>query len=123
MIEERMNLLIEYGNTLPHASVYFREDWQVYYFDLAGKQFGLMSKEPSEESVITLKGNPDVNEEMRENYSDISPGYYANKKHWNSIKLNSKELSGSEIKRMILTSYELVWGNLPAKIRKELKSK
>ena len=123
MIENRMAVLKNYGNSLPHGTVYYREDWDCLYFDVLGKQFCLMTKEASAESVITLKGNPEVKEILRESYPDIVPGYYANKKHWNSIYLRSEEVSDEEIMKMIQTSYELVWKNLPAKIRNEYKEK
>lgn len=38
-----------------------------------------MTKEATEETMITLKGNPETNEILRETYQDIVPGYYANK--------------------------------------------
>lgn len=123
MIEERMILFQSYGRELPHAKVYYREDWDCIYFDLLGKQFGLMTKEATEETMITLKGNPETNEILRETYQDIVPGYYANKKHWNSIYLRSKEVSNEEMMEMIKKSYELVWENLPAKVRNEYKEK
>lgn len=119
MIEERIKKFQEFGNNLPHARVYYREDWNVYYFDLLGKQFGLMTKEANQEAIITLKGKPEVNEELRENYDDIVPGYYANKRHWNSIKLKSKVVSDKEIEKMIESSYQLVWEKLPKKIKQE----
>lgn len=123
MIEKRILLLKQFGNELPHAKVYYRDDWDCLYFDLLGKQFGLMSQEAGEDSFITLKGQPETNEILRQTYSDVIPGYYANKKHWNSIYLKTKEISDEEIKKMLLTSYELVWKNLPAKIRKEYQNK
>ena len=123
LIEKRMLLLKAYGDKLPYAKVYYREDWDCIYFNLLGKQFGLMSKEVSEDSVITLKGKPETNEILRETYKDVIPGYYANKKHWNSIYLKTKEIATEEIEKMILTSYELVWKNLPAKIRNEYQNK
>ncbi|MFW8053274.1 MmcQ/YjbR family DNA-binding protein [Vagococcus fluvialis] len=123
MIKERMKSLQEFGKTLPHAKVYYREDWDCIYFDLLGKQFGLMSKEATDKSFITLKGNPETNEILRETYDDIIPGYYANKKHWNSIYLKTSEITNKEMYQMIQTSYDLVWKNLPAKIRKEHQEK
>ena len=110
----------EFGNELPFAKVYYREDWDCIYFDVHGKQFGLMSKEAGQEAFITLKGDPETNEILRETSEDIVPGYYANKKHWNSVYLKSTEISDSEIKNMIQTSYDLVWKKLPVKVRKEL---
>ena len=123
IIEERIKSLVEFGNTLPHGKVYFREDWGVYYFDLLGKQFGMMTREASEEAIITLKGNPESNEILRETYVDVVPGYYANKKHWNSIYLRTEEIGDEEIKKMIEVSYQLVWAKLPAKVRKEYTEK
>lgn len=123
MINKRMEIFETFGNSLPHAKVYYREDWGVIYFDLLGKQFGLMTKEAREDSVITLKGNPETNEVLRETYEDVVPGYYANKKHWNSIYLRTADISNEEIKKMIETSYQLVWNNLPAKMRNEYKEK
>lgn len=121
MSHHRIERFKQFGNELPHAKVYYREDWDVIYFDLQGKQFGLMSKENSEQAVITLKGEPEMNEILRETYQEIVPGIYANKKHWNSIYLKTEELSDEEIEKMIIKSYELVWQNLPAKLRKELQ--
>jgi len=105
---------------LPFAKVYYREDWQTIYFEVAGKMFGTMSPELSETAIITLKGEPGKNEEWREIYSDIVAGYHMNKKHWNSITLSTQELRDEELEQMIQLSYNLVWQKIPAKIRKEL---
>lgn len=116
-ITARIKHLQDFGNSLPHAKVYFRDDWKTIYFDLSGKMFGLMSPTASETSIITLKGDPESNVELREIYSDITAGYYANKKHWNSIKLSTSELSDQEIEKMIAYSYKLVYKNLPLYVR------
>lgn len=120
MLKERMQRLQHYGNSLPFAKVYFRTDWEVIYFELQGKMFALMSPAPNESATLTVKGLPEKNEELREIYEDISAGYHMNKKHWNSIALKSQTLSDEELEQMLKLSYELVWKNLPAKIRKEL---
>jgi len=116
-ITARIKHLQDFGNSLPHAKLYFRDDWKTIYFDLSGKMFGLMSPTASETSIITLKGDPESNVELREIYSDITAGYYANKKHWNSIKLSTSELSDQEIEKMIAYSYKLVYKNLPLYVR------
>lgn len=120
-IQARMNVLKTYGQSLPGTKVYFREDWGTIYFDLQGKQFGMMSPEADEKALITLKHYPEKNEELRTLYTDvIIPGYYANKKHWNSIKLASEELSDTEIKKMVQISYELVLQNFSKKKQEEI---
>ncbi|MGX7196463.1 MmcQ/YjbR family DNA-binding protein [Enterococcus olivae] len=122
MLEKRMERLQAFGDSLPFAKVYYREDWQTLYFDLSGKMFGTMSPEVTEQAIITLKGLPEKNEELREIYQDIQSGYHMNKKHWNSITLVTEELTDAELEQMIRLSYELVWKKLPAKVRRELES-
>lgn len=110
-----------YGDQLPGAKVYFREDWGTIYFDLLGRQFGMMSPNPSEDALITLKNLPEKNEELREIYPQvIIPGYYANKKHWNSIKLQQAVVSDEEIEALIKISYNLVLQKLTKKQQAEI---
>jgi predicted DNA-binding protein (MmcQ/YjbR family) len=114
---ELQKSLIEIGNSLPGAKVWFRDDWQVYYFDVAGKTFGLLN-----DQYMTFKGNPVTNDEMRELYPWLIPGYHMNKMHWNSIVLSANEFSETELQALISQSYELVVGKLPKKIQAELKT-
>ncbi|MCD5001299.1 MmcQ/YjbR family DNA-binding protein [Enterococcus saccharolyticus] len=116
-MKQRMERLQRFGASLPFAKVYFREDWATIYFEVHGKMFGTMSPQATEQAMITLKGLPEKNEELREIYEDITPGYHMNKKHWNSIALRSTVLTDEEFEQMIYLSYQLVWQNLPAKIR------
>ena len=43
---------------------------------------GIMRYEWIEEYLL----DPDEGEFLRSQYEDIIPGYYCNKKHWNSVK-------------------------------------
>lgn len=120
IIKTRMKHFQEVGNRLPYAKAYYRNDWNLYYFDLKGKMFGLMSPNISDTAIITLKGLPESNISLREMYSDVSAGYHVNKRHWNSIKLNTTEISDHEIEKMIENSYHLVFQNLPLVVKKSL---
>ncbi|EOT30466.1 MmcQ/YjbR family DNA-binding protein [Enterococcus saccharolyticus] len=120
-MKKRQERLRRFGNQLPFAKVYYREDWGTIYFEVAGKMFGTMSPEANESTILTLKGPPEKNEEWREVYSDVTAGYHMNKKHWNSIVLTTTELSDEELEQMILLSYKLVWQKIPAKTRKALE--
>lgn len=116
----RKQRFIAYANALPCAKVYFRTDWECHYLDLFGKMFGYISSESDETAIITLKGTPEKNEELREVFNDVMPGYHMNKTHWNSIKLITEELSDDQIEQLIATSYQLVAQKLPLKDRKRL---
>lgn len=121
VIAQRIATFKAFGETFKGAKVYFRDDWEVFYFDLQGKMFGMMSDQPREDAIITLKNLPEKNEELRELYQCIViPGYYANKTHWNSIKLASPEVSDEEIKQMIAISHQLVYQKLTKKQKAEI---
>jgi predicted DNA-binding protein (MmcQ/YjbR family) len=95
--------LKEIGDALPGAFVYYRIDWECWYFDLDGKMFGLMH-----DGLLTLKGPPELNEQMREEFPFVIAGYHTNKTHWNSIKLKESNFSIEGYEKLITTSYELV---------------
>ncbi|SYW07418.1 conserved protein of unknown function [Oenococcus oeni] len=117
-LKSRIEHFQDFGNHLPHAKVYYREDWETLYFDLAGKMFGVMSLNAADNATVTLKGQPEANATLCEMYRDISAGYHMNKKHWIFIKLSTDELSDQEIEKMIENSYSLVFSNLSLSIRK-----
>ena len=108
-IQQRIDRLKSYGQSLAGANVAYREDWGTIYFGLIGKQFGMMSPEANDDAIITLK-YPEA----------IIPGYYANKTHWNSIRLAADEVTDEQIEQLILTSYELVYQKLTKKQKEEL---
>lgn len=121
MFENRWKKLQDFGASFPFANVYYREDWEVIYFEIQGKMFALLSPTMTPETQLTLKGDPQVNEELRELYSSITPGYHMNKKHWNSIVIQSKELSDEELLQMLWQSYQLVVAKLPKKEREKIQ--
>jgi len=122
VMQQRIETFKAFGETLKGAKVYFREDWEVFYFDLKGKMFGMMSDQARQDAIITLKNLPEKNEELREIYAGIViPGYYTNKNHWNSIKLVSDELPDEAIKQLIETSYRLVYQKLTKKQKAEIE--
>lgn len=70
------------------------------------KMFALI-EERSDPVRISLKCDPKLSEVLREKYETVLPGYHLNKKHWNTI-ICSGQLSLSEVKDLILLSYNLV---------------
>ncbi|MBU9905319.1 MmcQ/YjbR family DNA-binding protein, partial [Thomasclavelia ramosa] len=52
---------------------------------------------------------------------DIIPGYYMNKKHWNSIKVNGS-ISDQLLKDMLDEAYELVLSSFSKKRQLEILS-
>lgn len=70
------------------------------------KMFALIA-EGSDPVRLSLKCDPLLAENLRENYESVMPGYHLNKKHWNTIVL-SGQLSWEEIQDLIRHSFNLV---------------
>lgn len=84
-------------------------------FKVGGKMFAVLDL--SEDSRgLTLKCDPGLALELRERYSDVTPAYHFNKKHWNGINL-SGNISDSNLRNWIDHSYRIVVESLPASKR------
>ena len=91
----------------------FGED--VLVFKVTGKIFALA---PLDEVPARAKCDPDLALELRDRYEQVRPGYYMNKKHWNTVELDSG-IPDTELRKMIDHSYELVAQKLPRKMRRQ----
>jgi predicted DNA-binding protein (MmcQ/YjbR family) len=94
------------GAQLEHP---FGDDWEV--FKVRGKVFMLMTEVPGR-PVVILKADPGEAHALRQQNSNITPGYHMNKKHW--ITLEGGEAIDEELVQELVTeSYRLVVGQLP----------
>ena len=66
---------------------------------------------------VNLKCDPDLALELRDRYEQVTPGYHMNKKHWNTIEIESG-IPDAELRKMIDHSYDLVVKRLPKARRK-----
>ena len=104
--------------TLPHTTedMPFGEDFLV--FRIANRISALMNLNRVPMSV-SLKCEPERAVELREQYPDkIVAGYHLNKKHWNTVLLES--LPEVLIKEMVQHSYEQVLAKIPKKEKEAL---
>ena len=82
----------------------FGPDTLVYKVN--GKIFLLTSLD-TPQLQFNVKCNPELAEELREQYSCVIPGYHMNKKHWNTIILDGS-VSAQLLKEWIDHSYNLL---------------
>ena len=73
------------------------------------KMFALMPEKKTPVN-LSLKCDPQLAKVLRERYESVMEGYHLNKKHWNTLLLTG-QLTDSEVKDLILHSYNLVTGN------------
>jgi predicted DNA-binding protein (MmcQ/YjbR family) len=89
----------------------FGDDVLVY--KVMDKMFAYMGLDPKDgEFWLNMKCDPERAIELREYYSGIIPGYHSNKKHWNTIVLES-DVPDALIVELIQHSVDEVIKKLP----------
>lgn len=102
----------------PFVSEEFPFGPETLVYKVAGKVFALCGLDEIEFGV-NLKCDPLYAEELRENYSEIKPGYHMNKKHWNTVSFEGN-LTDELLCRLIDHSYQKVIESFPKKKRQEM---
>ena len=113
-IEEYRNFCLSFSGATEDLPF----DENTLCFKIMGKIFSICDIEEFES--INLKCDPVKAIELRETYPDVVvPGYHMNKKHWNTVSMQSN-LPDELIKKWITDSYNLVVAKLPKKDREKL---
>lgn len=101
----------------------FPFDEHTLVFKVLGKMFALVGLEKWEngDKSINLKCDPDYAEELRAQYDSINAGYHMSKKHWNTVSLNSTEISPQFLSELIDHSYDMVVKGMTKKMRESLQ--
>jgi predicted DNA-binding protein (MmcQ/YjbR family) len=87
-------------------------------FKVAGKMFALLDLS-EENRGISLKCDPGLAIELREQYPEVTPAYHFNKKHWNGIDITG-DIGWDMLQEWIDHSYNLVVASLPLKKQDEI---
>src|SRR6266568_4927954 len=87
-------------------------------FKVHGKMFALLALDEVPPRV-NLKSDPDLALELRDRYEQVEPGYHMNKRHWNTVEIDSG-VPEAELRKMIEHSYDLVARALPKAQRDQL---
>ena len=93
-------------------------------FKVMNKMFALTGLKSWEEGEpkINLKCDPDKAQELRAAYEGVNPGWHMNKRLWNTVTINTSDVSEEVIKELINHSYDLVVKGLTKKLQAELKN-
>jgi predicted DNA-binding protein (MmcQ/YjbR family) len=102
----------------PGATEEFPFGEGVSVFKVAGKMFALSSL-GSRPLKVSLKCEPELAHQLRRSYPAIEPGYHLNKRHWNTVTLDSS-LPDELVHDMLEDSYDLVVAGLPRVTRERL---
>lgn len=97
----------------------FKPEWDATLYKLKGKMFAMQGCNNERKPIITVKLEPAFGEYLRREYKDITPGYYMNKLHWNSLYLEG-DVPDEVVKDMLDRSYEIIFHGLSKKLQKEI---
>lgn len=122
----RYEWLDEYLLSKPGAAKDFKEEWQWLRYQVGGKLFAAMMH-PAEKydpayagkDLLNLKCDPMLADMLRKTHKEVLPGFYSDKRSWNSVDLSGK-LSDGQLKQMCDESYRLVFEKLTKKLQKEI---
>lgn len=98
----------------------FKVEWDASRYLLGGKMYAMLGGDKEGRPIITLKLEPARGEFLRAQYpAHITPGYYMNKEHWNSLYLEG-DVPDDVLRDMADESHRLIFSSLSKKLQKEL---
>jgi len=110
----------------PGAAKDFKEEWGWWRYQIGGKLFAA-TMHPSDKydvayankDIINLKCEPMLAELLRKEHTEVLPGFYSDKRCWNSVDLGGS-LTDDQLRQMCDDSYRLVFEKLTKKAQKEI---
>lgn len=104
----------------------YKPEWDWLRYMVGGKLFAAILH-PSdkydaayaEKDLINLKCDPFLAELLRKEHPEVMPGFYSDKRTWNSVDLGGG-LPADRLKLMIDESYRLVFEKLTRRVQQEI---
>ena len=123
----KYELLYEYLLSLPGTEKDYKAEWGWFRYMIRGKLFAAVCTPGAEHKpeyaghdLVNLKCDPRLAEAFRDQYPEILPGFYCDKKLWIAALLDG-DLPDDTLKDLCDMSYELIVSKLPKYVQKELK--
>lgn len=117
--------LEEYLLAKPGAVREYKLEWQWDRFLVAGKQFAAICtpgpeyREHAGRTMVLLKCDPDRALLYRGEFPDVVPGFYSDKRTWNTVYLDGA-VPEEVLREMCDGSYALVTAKLTKTVQREL---
>ena len=112
----------EYLLEKPAVQKDFKEEWGWYRYQIGDKMFAAVClDEAGKPYYITLKLAPANGDFYRQQYTDVLPGYYMKKVHWNSVRTDGA-VPDAVLRDMLDEAYDLILHSFSKKKQAELLS-
>lgn len=111
---------------LPHCEKDFKQEWGWFRYRIAEKMFAAVCtpadthrEEYLGHTLLNLKCDPAEAAFLTEQYADILPGFYMDKRTWIAVRLDG-DVPEALVKCLIEQSYRLIEAKLTKKQRADL---
>ena len=110
---------------IPGCTRDYKVEWGWQRYRVGGKLFAATCQPGPEHKgwdcreMVILKCDPLLAELLRSEYPDIRPGFYSNKRHWNSVFLDG-DVPEEVLRDLCDRSYGLVFSKLTKKLQQEI---
>ena len=117
--------LDDYLLSKPGAVKDFKVEWQWHRYLIDGRMFAATCYPGAEHAtvesreLVSLKCEPLRGEALRDAFEDVIPGFYCDKRCWNSVYLDG-DVPDEVLRQMCDESYALVLAKLSKKRQKEI---
>jgi predicted DNA-binding protein (MmcQ/YjbR family) len=117
--------LDSYLRALPGATSDYKAQWDWQRYQIGGKMFAAICQPGPKYAaygnrpLITLKCDPDLALTLRQSHPDILPGFYTDKRCWNSIFLDGA-VPDALLSDLCEHAYALVFAKLTKKLQKQI---
>lgn len=128
MTMNRYEWLDKYLLAKPGAVRDYKPEWGWQRYQVGEKLFAAICQPGPEHKgydcreLLTLKCEPLLAEVLRAEYPDIIPGFYTDKRNWNSIFLDGA-VPDDLLRDLCDRSWTLVFSKLTKKLQREILSK
>lgn len=91
---------------------------EIWVYRIGGKIFAFVPVDGAP-AVVTIKGPPEMNDQLVRSFPAITPGYHMNKRHWISVVLDGS-VPPELLEELLAQSHALVFASLPKRLREGL---
>lgn len=98
----------------------FQPAWNAARYFVGGKMFAMRGGDKYGKPIFTMKLDPQYSEFLRQQFSDIVPGYYSNKAHWSSLYLDGG-VPDDIVRDMVDGAYQAAFKTLAKKVQREIE--
>ncbi|UYI45897.1 MmcQ/YjbR family DNA-binding protein [Vibrio natriegens] len=106
----QIKALEKYLNTFMCAESDFPFGPEALVFKIKGKMFAILAQREGRD-YVSVKVKPEDGEVLTSQFTDITPGYHLNKRHWVTVYFNG-DVEDGLIQDLCERSYELVIAKL-----------